>query len=159
MATSERQAHTLKELAKVIIEENNNGLYPVEYRLPTVVFSDEGELAKLSPAAQAIVEENIDKIKSGKNRKVSLSLKGLISFVAEGSENFEKGNEVVVGINPMDEIILTKFSHDLNVDSLSYKDLVRLNNILDTKCAPRDTQWKYAKYLTLKRIKKLRGEL
>lgn len=159
MATSERITNTLKDLAKVIIEESNNGLYPVEYRLPTVVFSDEGDIAKLPSAAQAIVEQYIDKIKSGKNRKVSLSLKGLISLVTDGPENLKKGNEVIVGINSADEIILTKFSSDVDVNSLSYKDLVRLNKILDTKCAPKDTQWKYVKYLVVKRIQKLKGEL
>jgi len=158
MAESIRQAGTLKDIAKVILEEEKKGLYPVKFNLPNIYFSSEGELAQLSPVVQAIVEENMANLMNNKGKKLYLSLKGLVNFVADGDKNPQNGKEVLVALNSLGEILYVKFSSDLNVDVLSYPDLIKLGNVLATKCFPRDTKWKYAKFMVLKRIKKLKGE-
>lgn len=152
--TSTRTANTLKDLAKVILEEQKEGRFPISYSLPSVTFSDEGERANLSPNLQAIVEENMAKLES-KGKVYSLSLKGLLD-VAEGKQNPEKGNDVKVKTDAFGEILLTKFNEDPNVDLLSYNDLKRLNRVLDDKCAPKETRWKYVKYKTMARLKRLK---
>ena len=155
--TNTRTINTLKDLAKVILEEQKEGRFPVEYRLPTVTFSDEGERAKLSPNVQAIVEENMAKLENDKGKVLSLSLKGLLD-VAEGSKNPEKGNDVKVKLDSFGEILLTKFNEDADVSKLSYNNLLKLRKVLDSACAPKNNQWKYVKYQTLARIRKLKGE-
>ena len=153
--TSTRQANTLKELAKVILEEQKEGRYPVSYSLPTATFSDEGKRANLSPNLQAIVEENMAKLET-KGNTYSVTLKGLLD-VADGSKTPEKGNEVKVKTDAFGDIVLTKFNEDADVSRLSYNNLLRLRKVLDS-CAPRDNKWKYIKYQTLARLKKLKGE-
>ena len=154
--TNTRTINTLKDLAKVILEEQKEGRYPVSYSLPTVTFSDEGERATLSPNVQAIVEENMVKLENDKGKVLSLTLKGLLD-VAEGSKNPEKGNDVKVRLDSFGDILLTKFNEDINVNNLSYPNLLKLKNVIDT-CAPKNNQWKYVKYQILARIKKLKGE-
>lgn len=158
MAESIRQAGTLKDIAKVILEEEKKGLYPVKFNLPNIYFSDEGEMAQLSPVVQAIVEENMSELKSNKGKKLYLTLKGLVKFVAEGDQNPQTGKEVLVALNSLGEILYVRFASNLDVNALSYPDLVKLGNILATKCYPRDNMWKCAKFMVLKRIKKLKGE-
>lgn len=152
--TTTRTANTLKDLAKVILEEQKNGKFPVSYSLPTVIFSDEGEAAVLSPNLQAIVEENMAKLES-KGKVYNLTLKGLLD-VAEGSQNPEKGNDVKVKTDSFGDILFAVFSENADVSSLSYNNLLRLRKILDS-CSPKNNQWKYIKYQTLARLKKLKG--
>ena len=154
--TNTRTINTLKDLAKVILEEKEQGRFPVEYKLPTVTFSDEGERVSLSPNLQAIVEENMAKLENKTNKVLSLSLKGLIN-VAEGSRNPEKGNDVKVKLDAFGDILLTKFNEEADVSGLSYNNLLKLRKVLDS-CAPKDNKWKFVKYKTLARIKKLKGE-
>lgn len=151
-----RMVNTLKDAAKVILEEQKNGLYPVEFSLPKITFSDNGERAELSPHLQAIIESTMNDLTSEKSRTLKLSLKGLIS-VAEGKPNPEVGNDLKVRIDPTGEISYVLFSEDLDVSKLSYHDLLKLRKIIDS-CYPRDSKWKLAKFLTLSRIKKLKGE-
>lgn len=155
--TNIRTINTLRDLARVIIEEQREGRYPVSYRLPTVAFSDEGERANLSPNLQAIVEENMAILENEKRKVLTLTLKGLIE-VADGSKTPEKGEDVKVRLDQFGEILLTKFNEEADVNSLSYHDLLKLRKILDSCCAPKNNQWKYIKYKTLARIKKLKGE-
>jgi hypothetical protein len=151
-----RMVNTLKDAAKVILEEQKNGLYPVEFSLPKITFSDNGERAELSPHLQAIIESTMNGLASEKSRTLKLSLKGLIS-VAEGKPNPETGDDLKVRIDPVGEISYVLFSEDLDVSNLSYHDLLKLRKIIDS-CYPRDSKWKLAKFLTLSRIKKLKGE-
>lgn len=151
-----RMVNTLKDAAKVILEEQKNGLYPVEFSLPKITFSDSGERAELSPHLQAIIESTMNDLTSEKSRTLKLSLKGLID-VAEGKSDPETGNDLKVRIDPTGEISYVLFSEDLDVSNLSYHDLLKLRKIIDS-CYPRDSKWKLAKFLTLSRIKKLKGE-
>ena len=153
--TTTRTANTLKDLAKVILEEQKEGRFPISYALPTVTFSDEGERASLSPNLQAIVEENMAKMES-KGRIYSLSLKGLIDVI-EARGKVENGNDVKVKMDPMGDITYVMFSEAPDVSRLSYNDLLKLRKILDTVCFPKNAQWKYVKLTTLKRIEKLKG--
>lgn len=155
--TTVRQISTLKDAAKVILEEQENGLYPVSFSLPKIVFSNEGDRATLSPYLQAIVEENMSKLSSDKSTILKLSLKGLID-VAEGRGKVEDGNDVKVKIGPMGDITCVMFSEAPDVSKLSYNDLFKLRSALDTVCHPKNAQWKYVKFMTLKRISKLRGD-
>ena len=155
--TTVRQVSTLKDAAKVILEEQENGLYPVSFSLPKITFSDKGERAELSPHLQAIVEGNMSKLSNDKSTILKLSLKGLID-VAEGRGKVENGEDVKVKINPIGEITCVMFSEAPDVSKLSYNDLLKLRSALDTVCHPKNAQWKYVKFMTLKRINKLRGE-
>lgn len=155
--TTVRQISTLKDAAKVILEEQENGLYPVSFSLPKITFSDEGQRATLSPCLQAIVEEVMSKIKTDKTTTLKLSLKGLID-VAEGRGKVENGDDVKVKMNQLGDIICVMFSEQPDVSKLSYNDLLKLRNALDTICHPKNAQWKYVKFMTLKRINKLKGE-
>ena len=155
--TTVRQISTLKDAAKVILEEQENGLYPVSFSLPKITFSNEGQRATLSPCLQAIVEEIMSKIKTDKTTTLKLSLKGLVD-VAEGRGKVENGTDVKVKMGPTGDIICVMFSEDPDVSKLSYSDLLRLRNALDTICHPKNAQWKYVKFMTLKRINKLKGE-
>ena len=155
--TSTRTVNTLKDLARVILEEQKENRFPISYALPTVTFSDEGKRANLSPNLQAIVEENMAKLENEKSKVVSLTLKGLLD-VAEGSKNPEKGNDVKVKINPLGEILLAKFNEEADVGNLSYPNLLRLRKVLDSEFTLKDNKWKFVKYKTLARIRKLKGE-
>ena len=154
--TRTRQINTLKEAAKVILEEQKNGLYPVRFSLPRIEFSDEGERAELSPHLQAIVEETMDKLDSGKRTVLKLSLKGLVD-VAEGRGKVETGDDLTMYLDGTGDIISVIFSEDPDVSKLSYNDLLKLNRALDTECHPKDKRWKYVKFMTIKRITKLKG--
>lgn len=157
--TTTRQINTLREAAKVILEEREKGLYPIDFSLPLITFSDEGKMAKLSPYLQAIVEENMGKLETGKITNYRLSLKGLID-VAEGKPNPEKGKDVAVMLDKAGDIAAVQFSEEPDVSKLSYPNLIKLKNVIDTKCLPKNNpRWRYAKYLTVKRITKLKGEL
>lgn len=151
-----RMVNTLKDAAKVILEEQNNGLYPVEFSLPSITFSDSGERAELSPHLQAIIENTMNDLSSGKSKTLKLSLKGLVD-VAEGKEKPETGNDLKARIDPTGEITYVLFSDEVDVSKLAYHDLLKLRKIIDS-CYPRDSKWKLAKFLTLSRIKKLKGE-
>lgn len=155
--TTVRHINTLKEAAKVILQEQVTGLYPVKFSLPEITFSDEGERATLSPNLQAILEENMDKLSSGKSSTLKLSLKGLID-VAEGRGKVDLGNDVKVKLDPMGDITYVMFSETPDVSGLSYNDLLKLRKALDSICFPKNAQWKYVKLATLKRINKLKGE-
>lgn len=155
--TTVRYISTLKNAAKVILEEQKNGLYPVSYSLPKITFSDNGELAKLSPYLQAIVEGYMDKLNSEKSTVLNLSLKGLIDFT-EGRGRVENGNDLKMKVSPTGDITCVLFSEEPDVSKLSYNDLIKLRQALDTVCHPKNTQWKYTKFMTLKRINKLKGE-
>lgn len=152
--TTTKYINTLKDAAKIILEEQEKGLYPVEFSLPKITFSDSGERAELSPCLQAIVETTMDKLTSEKSKVLSLSLKGLIN-VAEGKKNFETGKDLKVKISPTGELIYVLFSEEPDVNSLSYRDLIKLSNMLDS-CYPKNAQWRLIKFLTLSRIKKLK---
>ena len=155
--TTVRQISTLKEAARVILEEQENGLYPVSFSLPKIVFSNEGDRAVLSPYLQAVVEENMSKLSSDKSSVLKLSLKGLIDIV-EGRGRVEDGNDVKVKMDPMGDITCVMFAEAPDVSKLSYNDLFKLRSVLDTVCRPKNAQWKYVKFMTLKRISKLKGE-
>ena len=155
--TTVRQISTLKEAARVILEEQENGLYPVSFSLPKIVFSNEGDRAVLSPYLQAVVEENMSKLSSDKSSVLKLSLKGLIDIV-EGRGRVEDGNDVKVKMDPMGDITCVMFSEAPDVSKLSYNALFKLRSVLDTVCRPKNAQWKYVKFMTLKRISKLKGE-
>lgn len=155
--TTVRQISTLKDAAKVILEEQENGLYPVSFSLPKITFSDERQRATLSPCLQAIVEENMSKLSNDKSTILKLSLKGLVD-VAEGRGRVENGDDVKVKMNQLGDIICVMFSEAPDVSKLSYNDLLKLRNALDTICHPKNAQWKYVKFMTLKRINKLKGE-
>lgn len=155
--TNTRTINTLKDLAKVILEEEKEGRYPVKYKLPAVVFSDEGERAELSPHLQAIVEENMVKLSSGNSFVLKLSLKGLIDMV-ESRGKVESGNDVKVKLDSMGDIVFVMFSESPDVSKLSYNDLLRLRKILDSVCHPKNAQWKYVKLMTMKRLAKLKGD-
>ena len=155
--TTIRQISTLKDAARVILEEQENGLYPVSFSLPKITFSNEGQRATLSPYLQAVLEENMSKLSSDKSTILKLSLKGLID-VAESRGKVENGTDVKVKMGPMGDIICVMFSEEPDVSRLSYSDLLKLRNALDTICHPKNAQWKYVKFMTLKRINKLKGE-
>ena len=155
--TRTRHITTLKDAARVILEEQGNGLYPVSFSLPKITFSDEGERAELSPHLQAIVEGNMSKLSNDKSTVLKLSLKGLVD-VAESRGKVETGNDVKVKIDPMGDIVCVMFSETPDVSKLSYNDLLKLRSALDTICHPKNAQWKYVKFMTLKRINKLKGE-
>ena len=155
--TTVRQISTLKDAARVILEEQEKGLYPVSFSLPNIAFSDSGERATLSPYLQAVLEENMSKLSSDKSIILKLSLKGLIDVV-ESRGKVEKGNDVKVKTGPMGDIICVMFSEEPDVSVLSYGDLLKLKKILDINCHPKNAQWKYVKFMTLKRISKLKGE-
>ena len=155
--TRTRRITTLKDAARVILEEQGNGLYPVSFSLPKITFSDEGERAELSPHLQAIVEGNMSKLSNDKSTVLKLSLKGLVD-VAESRGKVETGNDVKVKIDPMGDIVCVMFSESPDVSKLSYNDLLKLRSALDTICHPKNAQWKYVKFMTLKRINKLKGE-
>ena len=155
--TRTRHITTLKDAARVILEEQGNGLYPVSFSLPKITFSDEGERAELSPHLQAIVEGNMSKLSNDKSTVLKLSLKGLVD-VAESRGKVETGNDVKVKIDPMGDIVCVMFSEEPDVSKLSYNDLLKLRSALDTICHPKNAQWKYVKFMTLKRISKLKGE-
>ena len=155
--TRTRHITTLKDAARVILEEQGNGLYPVSFSLPKITFSDEGERAELSPHLQAIVEGNMSKLSNDKSTVLKLSLKGLVD-VAESRGKVETGNDVKVKIDPMGDIVCVMFSEEPDVSKLSYNDLLKLRSALDTICHPKNAQWKYVKFMTLKRINQLKGE-
>ena len=155
--TTVRQINTLKEAAKVILEEQEKGLYPVNFSLPSITFSDEGERKELSPHLQAIVEENMAKLSSEKSTILKLSLKGLIDVV-ESRGKVQNGEDVKIKIGQLGDIICVMFSEQPDVSKLSYNDLLKLRDILETVCHPKNAQWKYVKFMTLKRIAKLKGE-
>lgn len=155
--TTVRQISTLKDAAKVILEEQENGLYPVSFSLPKITFSDEGQRATLSPYLQAVLEENMSKLSNDKSTILKLSLKGLVD-VAEGRGKVENGEDVKVKMNQLGDIICVMFSEQPDVSKLSYNDLLKLRNALETICHPKNAQWKYVKFMTLKRINKLKGE-
>lgn len=155
--TRTRHITTLKDAARVILEEQENGLYPVSFSLPKITFSDEGERAELSPHLQAIVEGNMSKLSNDKSTVLKLSLKGLVD-VAESRGKVETGNDVKVKIDPMGDIVCVMFSEEPDVSKLSYNDLLKLRSALDTICHPKNAQWKYVKFMTLKRLSKLKGE-
>lgn len=154
--TTVRQISTLKDAAKVILEEQENGLYPVSFSLPKITFSNEGQRASLSPYLQAVLEENMSKLSSDKSIILKLSLKGLVD-VAEGRGRVENGDDVKIKMNQAGDIICVMFSEQPDVSKLSYNDLLKLRNALDTICHPKNAQWKYVKFMTLKRINKLKG--
>jgi len=155
--TTTRHITTLKDAARVILEEQENGLYPVSFSLPKITFSDKGERAELSPHLQAIVEGNMSKLSNDKSTILKLSLKGLVD-VAESRGKVETGNDVKVKMDPMGDIVCVMFSEEPDVSKLSYNDLLKLRSALDTVCHPKNAQWKYVKFMTLKRINKLKGE-
>lgn len=155
--TSTRYINTLKDAAKIILEEQKNGLYPVAFALPRIEFSDTGERAELSPHLQAIIEENMARMENGKGTILKLSLKGLID-VAEGRGKIESGEDLKAKIDPMGDITCVMFSENPDVSRLSYNDLIKFRRILDSVCFPKNAQWKYVKFMTLKRLSKLRGE-
>ena len=155
--TNTRTINTLKDLAKVILEEQKEGRFPVDYKLPVVVFSDEGERAKLSPNIQAIVEENMAKLSSGNSSTLKLSLKGLIDMI-ESRGKVELGDDAKVKLDPMGDIVFVMFSESPDVSKLSYNDLLKLRKILDSMCHPKNAQWKYVKLITMKRLAKLKGD-
>ena len=155
--TDTRYINTLKEAAKVILEEQSNGLYPVNFSLPRIDFADTGERAELSPHLQAVIEENMDKLDSGKSTILKLSLKGLVDVV-EARGKVEPGNDLKIKIDPLGDITCVIFSENPDVSKLSYNDLLKLRKILETSCHPKNAQWKYVKFMTLKRLAKLKGE-
>ena len=155
--TNTRYINTLKEAARVILEEQKNGFYPVKFALPRIDFSDEGERAKLSPHLQAIIEENMSKLDSGKSTVLKLSLKGLVDVV-EGRGKVEPGDDLKIKIDPLGDITCVMFSESPDVSKLSYNDLIKLRNILDSVCHPKNAQWKYTKFMTLKRLSKFKGD-
>lgn len=155
--TRTRHITTLKDAARVILEEQGNGLYPVSFSLPKITFSDEGDRAELSPHLQAIVEGNMSKLSNDKSTVLKLSLKGLVD-VAESRGKVETGNDVKVKIDPMGDIVCVMFSEAPDVSKLSYNDLLKLRSALETICHPKNAQWKYVKFMTLKRLSKLKGE-
>ena len=61
-------------------------------------------------------------------------------------------------IDPMGDITCVMFSENPDVSRLSYNDLIKFRKILDSVCFPKNAQWKYVKFMTLKRLSKLKGE-
>lgn len=151
----EKVAHGSVEIASAILEMAEVGYYPIEYRLPIIIFSDNGERAELTPSMEILVEDTMLKMQDKEIKNIKTSISGLISFFKK-EKSIPTGKDVIISIdslNRVEEIIIAKVP---DITDLSFPSLKELARILEKENVFHNKNYKLLKFTVMAKIKKLK---
>lgn len=149
-------AHGSSEIAKAIIEMAKDGYYPVEYRLPIITFSKDGERAYLPPSLEILVEGKILKLQNAPD-EIYTTLKGLIDLY-RGKTSYPKGREVSIALDELGNIKEIVIIKNVDVSNYPILSLYSIIEIMRNEKVTNNINFKKLKLDTILRIRKLKRD-